>query len=384
MSDRRQFRVGLNLVFLTDRSAGAGRYVQELLPALLDAEPELRMTAFVGADAPTELLDQPWSGRVEWKHFPVTVTARTHLLAQMAAIPVVAARRGLDVIHSPANIGPLATPGAARVVTLLDVIWLHQGERWETGRAASAFARLSAVCARNAHRVLTISESARDDVTAALGLPDGKVDVAPLGVTPPPDGGPASAVEVRRRFELGERPLVLCVAQKRPYKNLSVLIRALGELDEPVLLLPGAPTEHEGALRSLARELGVEERVRFLSWVSEEELEGLYRAAACFVLPSLIEGFGLPVLEAMARDVPVACSDRPALPEVVGDAALLFDPEDQAAVTAAVRTLLSDPAFAARLTERGRERVRMFSWRRTAEATLASYRRAVADRGARR
>jgi glycosyltransferase involved in cell wall biosynthesis len=100
------------------------------------------------------------------------------------------------------------------------------------------------------------------------------------------------------------------------------------------------------------------------------------------VLPSLIEGFGLPVLEAMARDVPVACSNRPALPEVAGDAALLFEPEDQAAVTAAIRQLLDDRELAGRLVELGRARVDLFTWRRTAEATLATYRRAVNESAA--
>jgi len=98
------------------------------------------------------------------------------------------------------------------------------------------------------------------------------------------------------------------------------------------------------------------------------------------VLPSLIEGFALPVLEAMARDVPVACSNRPALPEVVGEAAILFDPEDQSAVTAATRRLLTDDDLRSRLVGLGRERVRLFPWERTAEATVASYRRAVEAR----
>jgi glycosyltransferase involved in cell wall biosynthesis len=174
---------------------------------------------------------------------------------------------------------------------------------------------------------------------------------------------------------------VLCVAQKRPYKNLGVLIRALPELPvESVLVVPGAPTPYEAELRALATELGVENRVRFPAWVSETELEALYRLASCFVLPSLIEGFGLPVVEAMARDVPVACSDRPALPEVAGDAAVYFDPEDQAEVTAAIRRLLEDFALRETLVARGRERARLFTWERTAEATLASYRRAVAER----
>ena len=148
--------VGLNLLFLTGRSGGAGRYARELVPALLDAEADLRLTAFVGMDAPDELFEQPWSERVDWERLPVRVAGKTHLLAQMTAVPAIAARRRLEVVHSPANIGPLVTPRAARVITLLDVIWLHQGEDWEQGRAARAFAILSRLAARNADRVITI------------------------------------------------------------------------------------------------------------------------------------------------------------------------------------------------------------------------------------
>ena len=191
-------------------------------------------------------------------------------------------------------------------------------------------ALLTRISARTATRVITISESARDDIVRNFGLASAKVDVTPLGVRIP--------TTVPTRAESGA-PVVLCVAQKRPYKNLSSLIHAVAELDEeaPVLVLPGAPTEHEAQLRSLADRLGVSGRVRFPPWVSPQQLEALYAEATCFVLPSLIEGFGLTVLEAMARGVPVACSDRRALPEVAGDAALIFDPTDQAAVTGAVR-----------------------------------------------
>jgi glycosyltransferase involved in cell wall biosynthesis len=366
----RPLRVGLNLLFLVERAAGAGRYAFELLPALLAADPDVELTAFVNKDAPAALLEQPWSERVTWARLPVGVGSRAHVLAQLAALPVGAARRRLDVLHSLANIGPLFSPGVARVVTLLDVIWLHQGAAWEQGRAARGFALLSRLCARDADRVLTISHAAREDIVASLGLDAGKVDVAPLGVRPP---------EGQARRELSRGRVVLCVAQKRPYKNLGILIRALAELDDnTTLVLAGAPTPHEEELKALAAELGVGGRVHFPGWVSEAELEALYREARCFVLPSLIEGFGLPILEAMARDVPVACSNRPALPEVAGDAALLFDPNDQQAVTAAIRTLLDDDDLARSLVERGRQRVAEFSWQRTAEATLECYRRAIA------
>ena len=377
-------RVGLNLVFLVEGSAGAGRYVTELIPALLEVEPDTRITAFVNREAPAGLFSAPWSDAIDWVRVPVTIRNPLHLAAQASVLPAVARRKHLDVLHSPANGGPPVTPGVARVITLLDLIWLHQREAWDSPRAVRTLSVLSRVSARTAHRVITISNSARDDLVAHFGLAAGKIDVAPLGVRPP-EASISVPVDVRSRLDLGDDPIVLCVAQKRPYKNLAALIRAIADLGDlpATLVLPGASTPHESELRELAKELGVEARVRFLDWVSDEDIEGLYREATCLVLPSLIEGFGLPVLEAMARDVPVACSNRPSLPEVAGDAALYFDPEDQSAVSAAVRQLLVDESLRSALVERGRARVRLFSWRRTAEATLESYRRAVAARASR-
>ncbi|HEV8601958.1 MAG TPA: glycosyltransferase family 1 protein [Gaiellaceae bacterium] len=376
----RPLRVGLNLVFLVEGSAGAGRYVTELLPSLLTVAPETRITAFVNREVPKSLFSAPWSGEVDWVRLPVTIRTPLHLAAQAGVLPLAALRKRLDVLHSPANGGPPVTPGTARVITLLDLIWLHQQEAWDSPRAVRTLALLSRISARTAHRVITISNSARDDLVAHFDVPPEKVDVAPLGVRVPER---AEAVpDLRARLELGDDPLVLCVAQKRPYKNIGALIHAIADLaDEPAtLVLPGASTPYEAELRALAERLGVASRVRFLDWISEADLDGLYREATCFVLPSLIEGFGLPVLEAMARDLPVACSNRPSLPEVAGDAALQFDPEDQTAVSTALRRLLTDEALRSELVARGLERVRLFTWERTAEATLASYRRAVEAR----
>ncbi len=376
----RPLRVGLNLVFLVEGSAGAGRYVTELLPSLLTIAPETRITAFVNREAPESLFSAPWSGEVDWVRLPVTIRTPLHLAAQAGVLPLAALRKRLDVLHSPANGGPPVTPGTARVITLLDLIWLHQQEAWDSPRAVRTLALLSRISARTAHRVITISSSARDDLVAHFDVPPEKVDVAPLGVRVPDRA--EAAPDLRARLELGADPLVLCVAQKRPYKNIGALIHAIADLaDEPArLVLPGASTPHEAELRALAEQLGVASRVRFLDWISEADLDGLYREATCFVLPSLIEGFGLPVLEAMARDLPVACSNRPSLPEVAGDAALQFDPEDQTAVSTALRHLLTDGVLRAELVARGRERARLFTWERTAEATLASYRRAVEAR----
>jgi glycosyltransferase involved in cell wall biosynthesis len=191
---------------------------------------------------------------------------------------------------------------------------------------------------------------------------------------------PLSEREVRVRFDLGERSVVLSLSAKRPHKNLLALLGALARLapeDRPVLVLPGYRTAHENELREHARALDLDGDVRFPAWVSAEELEGLWELAQAFVFPSLYEGFGLPVLEAMAREVPVACSNASSLPEVAGDAALLFDPRDEHAIAAALKRLLDEPALAASLRARGLDRARRFTWERTARLTLDSYSRAL-------
>jgi glycosyltransferase involved in cell wall biosynthesis len=142
---------------------------------------------------------------------------------------------------------------------------------------------------------------------------------------------------------------------------------------DATLVLPGYPTAFDEELKAEAAGAPVV----FAGWVSGGDLEGLYAAATCMVFPSLAEGFGLPVLEAMLRGVPVACSSTTALGEVAGDAALVFDPESVDAIRSAIRTLLGDPAERTRLIDRGRARAAQFSWAAAAEGTVASYRRAL-------
>ena len=178
-------RVGLNLMFLVDAAGGAGRYATELVPALLEAEPGLRLTVFVNRDAPAGLTSAEWAGEVEWVRLPTRFSNRTHLLGQATALPAIAARRRLDVVHSLANGGPPLTLGARRVVTLLDLIWLHQGEAWGTPVAVRTMAVLTRISARTANRVLTISQAARDDIVRNFRLDPRKIDVTPLGVRIP-------------------------------------------------------------------------------------------------------------------------------------------------------------------------------------------------------
>ena len=180
--------------------------------------------------------------------------------------------------------------------------------------------------------------------------------------------------------------MLLSLSAKRPHKNLLALIGALARIPaqrRPLLVLPGYATWHEAELRARAASLGVAGDVRFEGWLAAAELEGLWALADAFVFPSLYEGFGLPVLEAMARGVPVACADASSLPEVAGDAALLFDPHAESEIAAAIERLLGDAALAAQLRAKGLARARQFTWERTAQLDARKLRaRAGAARGA--
>ena len=380
----RPLRVGLNLVYLVRRSGGAGTYARELIPELLRAEPRLRITAFVSRELAAEDRAAPWAGELDWIELPVTVThgppwnALRSMRAQWLTTPRLAARRELDVVHGLANVAPLSAPGVATVVTLLDLIWLRHPDTM-TPRETLGM-KLSAIpSARMADRVIAISRAARADMVRTLGLDPDRIDVTPLGVRLDDEAPFVPEPKLRDDLGLADGPIVLCVSQKRTHKNLVRLIQAVAQLDA-VLVLPGSPTPHEHELKQLAESLGIAHRVVFPEWLARDELEGLYRSAACFALPSYEEGFGLPVLEAMARGVPVCCSDASSLPEVAGDAALLFDPDSVDGIRDAVARVLADGDLASDLAERGRRRALSFSWRRTAEATLSVYERAAATR----
>jgi glycosyltransferase involved in cell wall biosynthesis len=237
------------------------------------------------------------------------------------------------------------------------------------------------LAARRSDRIIAPSNTTRRDLVRLLRLPEEKIDVVPNGIGLPPVARWATEEELRRRYDLSGRPLLLTVSLKRPNKNLVRLLDALALIPgerRPLLVLAGHATPYEQELREHAAHLDVSGDTRFLDWVPSEELEGLYRASTGFVFPSLYEGFGLPVLEAMTRGVPVACSDRGALAEVADDAALLFDPEEPRSIAAAIEKLLADQAERERLITLGRANAARFSWAETARRTLVSYDAALA------
>jgi glycosyltransferase involved in cell wall biosynthesis len=372
--------IGLNLIFLVPGETGGMEVAaRELIPALLDAAPPgMRFTAFVNREA-AAAKDGPWGELLPAVTVPVNARNRVQWVAgEQTLLPRLAARAGVDLVHSLASTAP-AWGSFRRVVTVHDLIYARFPEA-HVGIRDRGMRLLVPLAVRRSDRAIAISASTRADLVELLGTAAEKIDLVPQGlgavgraVAPPAD-------QTRARHDLGARRVVLCLSAKRPHKNLVRLIGALARIPQsrrPLLVLPGYPTWHEAELRARAAALGVQDDIRLLGWLSDEQVEGLWRVAEVFVYPSLYEGFGLPVLEAMARGVPVACSNASSLPEVAGDAALLFDPCDEAAIADAIERLLSDEQQAERLRVRGLQRAREFTWERTARLTLESYQRAL-------
>jgi glycosyltransferase involved in cell wall biosynthesis len=356
-------------------------YARELLRALPAARPDLRITAFVNREA--RAAGGEWDEFADVVEVPVFARSRVQWVrGEQQLLPGLARRAGIDVLHSLASTAP-ARGRFRRVVTIHDLLYRVVPDA-HFGVLGLGMRVLIPTAAHRSHRVIVDSQSTRADVCRLLHVPERKLDVVPLGVGMTAAGDPEPADVLRERHALGARRIALSVSAKRPHKNLMRLLEALAAIPaerRPVLVVPGYPTPYEATLRERAEALGITADLRLLDWVSGPELEGLYALADVFVFPSLYEGFGLPVLEAMRRGVPVACSDRSSLPEVAGDAALLFDPDDARAITAAIERVLGDRAEAQRLRDAGRAQAQRFTWAATASATAASYDRATARRG---
>jgi len=373
--------IGLNLIFVVpDATGGIETYARELVPELQKAAHGVRFTAFVCDPRVGDLI----GGGIPTVTIPVQPRRRFGWVpGEQTTLPRQVRRAGCDLLHSLASTAP-ATGAFKRVTTIHDLIYRilprehagarHLGARWVIGRG------LIPLAARRSDRIITPSEAAARDLIGHLGIPGDKIDVCPHGPGRLPAIEPTPERQLRARYDLGDHRIVLCPSPAWPHKNLVRLLDSMAMLPQagrPILVLSGRLTRHSPGLNEAARSRGLAGQIRMTDWLQPAELEGFYRIASCVAIPSLYEGFGLPLLEAMQRGAPVACSSGGALPEVAGDAALLFDPHSAAEIAGAIRRLIEDPGEADRLRDAGRRRVAQFSWRRTARATLRSYARAL-------
>jgi glycosyltransferase involved in cell wall biosynthesis len=364
--------VALSALFLEPgRSSGTETYVRGLVPALAREVPELELTVLSTRRGAAALRADGWTDFARIVHFPFDEGQRARrLLAEQVGVALASLRRRADVLHSMASTGP-AWPGVRSVVTLHDVTFF----RMQTfGRATTLAMRGSTLAGvRAADALVAVSAAARDEACEVLGLPRERFSVVPNGPGRAP-GAAAPAAEVAAELGLEQRRVVLCVGAVRPHKNQRQLVEALPHLPADVaVVLVGAHELGADDLAPLAERLGVADRFRAPGYLADEKVEALWGMASCAAFPTRAEGFGLPVLEAMRRGVPVACSDLPVLHEVGGDVPHYFPLDDAAATAAAIAAAMADGGAA----DAGRERARAFSWEAAARGTVAAYERAL-------
>lgn len=378
IADPARVRIALDCRYLGARPSGIGECVAALVRHLPELAPDCEFVFLRNA-----LREEPLSGAANVSERVVRSPANGPV--SLLHLPLAVDLAGINLFHAPANIlpGGLTMPA---ITTVHDVMWLTHPQ-WcnpsPWGRVERRFYGygIRRALARSA-LVATVSEASRDAICALAPQAAKRVEVTLSGVAE--DFRPLlrdDAALARIGVPQG-RAYVLVVGQGAPYKNHEGALRAFalafgaqGGID---LVLVRRRGDTGPALERLAAQLGIAGRVHFLSAIDRPALVQLYGGAAMLLHPSFIEGFGNPLAEAMACGCPVVTSDCSAMPEVTGGAALLADPHDPGALAAALKRVAEDPALAADLRRRGRERAAQLDWRAFAAANLALYRRVLA------
>jgi alpha-1,3-rhamnosyl/mannosyltransferase len=313
-------------------------------------------------------------------HIPEPAHPPTNAGWTLIGLPRAAARASVDLIHAPAYTAPLWS-GVPVVLTIHDVSYARHPE-WYPYRRDWLRRVLYRGSAAAAAHILTDSRFSAAEISAAYGTPPDRITVAPLGVDP---GFAPADPTIPSELPAGvTTPYLLHVGDLHERRNLGVVIEALlearrhvGALPALSLVLAGTDRGVGDALCAMASSADAAEAVVRLGPVGEEPLKALYRCATALVYPSLYEGFGLPVLEAMASGLPVIASRAASIPEVLGDAGILLDPLDVGAWTNAIVAVMNDERRRVHMKAAGLSRAAEFTWDRTARLTLEAYRRAA-------
>jgi glycosyltransferase involved in cell wall biosynthesis len=357
-------RVGYELTGLELDAAGSARAVTGLRGAL-EARDDVELVALSQPGRRRGPAGRQIRGLVrELAYFPLS-------------LPRQARRAGVDLLHCPMPLAPIS-PRMPMVVTVFDVLAWEHPEWFGRGLVVQQRIALSRAL-RRAARVLTPSHHSRERIDEVLGLDPARVEVTPYGVGELFTPGPRPDALLRER---GIRaPYLLSVGTLQPRKNLEAALEAFERLAKAGmdhdLVVAGSRGWRDAELVARLERSPLSSRIHVLGRVADAALVELYRGADCLVFPSLAEGFGFPPLEAMACGTPVVCFDAPALTELVGEAALLVDPEDPGGLAGAVERVANEPGLRARLAGEGIERAGRFTWARCVQLTVAAYRHAL-------
>lgn len=373
MSPPAPLRIGVDGRVLNDRYHGIGRVTEALVRELVRI-PGVQVVVTLGR-TPTTRFDVPALlalPGVESVPFEVPLTSPR----QLQAWPGVLRRARVDAMVFPYHLGAAVNGPSPRLVMMHDCILETRADFAPSFRVRWAYRLLSTLVVRT-NRVLTPSLASARAIEHFYGIPAALIGLVPNGVDSVFGAAVGDVVATRGALALPDHYL-LQVGARRPHKNLQVLVKMLAVLPDRHLVVVGnVDPRFPDGVPALAAQLGVSDRIHHLPFVADEHLVALYRAADAFVYPSLVEGFGLPLLEAMAAGTPVVASDIPVFAELARDAAMLVAPEVPGAWVDAVERLQTDHDLRARLTAAGRATAAAYTWSASADALVAAVRRAI-------
>jgi glycosyltransferase involved in cell wall biosynthesis len=385
-------KIGIDARFLTHPQKGGFKtYTENLCMALSEVDSGDEYVLYLDR-RPREHTRLPSGPNISHRIVRGTAPVIGQVWREQISLPSRVRKDRLDLFHSPCLTSPLLL-ACPRVVTIHDMIWRHPArtERLNRFSVLRTLMRwynrsIPLLAARNAAVILTVSEASKDEIVRHMGIPPSRVIVTP-------EAAPRSfkrindATQIKTALDKHRltRPFILSIGSSDPRKNISTLLHAyslmapsLRERCPLVIILTHSALA--GNFTQQARSLGVAEQVRFLNCLPDEDMVLLYNAAALFVFPSLEEGFGLPVLEAMACGTPVIASNNSSFPEVAGEAAVLIEARNTDAISSAMSAILTQETLQEKLRADGINHASRFSWERCAVQTIMGYKVALQNR----
>ena len=372
-------RIGIDVTSALTQGGGIGRYTRELVRAVAKLPPDFDYHLFSAKPPDTLPVANPLPEDVHLRWHPAPLSEKWLYRFWYRArlpLPVQWSTGPLDLFHSPDFVLPPVSGGIPTLLTVHDLSFVYYPETFPAPLVTYLNRVVPWSVARATH-VLADSEATRNDLLTVWGVPPHKVTVLYSGVSGafrPMDDVAQTAVH--RRYQLDDQPYLLAVGTVQPRKNYEMLVRAFARIQDrlphTLAIAGGKGWMEETLLEEIAR-LGLAERVRMLGFVDDADLPALYSGATAVIMPSLYEGFGLPVLEAMACEVPVIISDVSSLPEVGGAAALQIAPVDELAWAEGMLAVVQDRPRRAEMAAAGRAQVARFSWDRAARQLVTLY-----------
>lgn len=369
------YSIGINAQLLSGeagyRRAGIHHYIAQILRHL-PADERLRYLVF------SEYRAQGTDPGLAWQEPPWPTGNRfLRILWEQTAWPLTARRQNIDLLHSTAFVTPMWAP-CPTVVTVYDLSFIEYPDRFPPLQRLYLTSQTRRSC-RQSRRVVAIADAGRDDIQRLLGVPAERIDVVRPGVGQAFRPLSSEAIAAFRRRKKLPDQFVLHVGTLQPRKNIPVLIEAMTRLKShtlPLVLVGGKGWLYD-EIFARVETLGLQDRVRFAGYVPDEELPLWYNAASMLVFPSLYEGFGLPVIQAMACGTPVIAADTSAVPEAAGEAALLFAPQDVDCLSGHISTIVENSDLVASMRQAGLRHAAQHSWTIAGEEMANVYRRAL-------